>query len=124
LINVAGGVSFGGSEPSTAYRFGLGAPMGLEALHADELRGQHFAVARASHLVGLTRLGMLSDGWIYGFAAAAFGSAFDVPEVAQGTVSGSLGFAADTPIGPCTLGASLGTGGRWRIHFTAGRPLR
>jgi hypothetical protein len=124
LIGVAGGASFGGAEPTPAYRFALGGPMKLDAFHTDELRGQHFGLARVSHLVALTRLGILSDAWLYGVATAEIGSAFDIPQAARGLVSGSLGFAADTPIGPCTLGASLGTGGRWRIHFTAGMPLR
>jgi NTE family protein len=124
LVVLEGEASFGGGDPPLGLQPTLGGLLRLGAFQADELRGRHTAHLRLAHLVSIARLGGLSGDRLYAAASAEFGSAFDEFDRARGLVSASLGFVADTAIGPCALGASLGSEGRWRIHFTAGKSLR
>jgi hypothetical protein len=124
LFVLEGEASFGGGEPPLAVQPTLGGLLRLSAFQADELRGRHVAHARLAHLVSMARLGGLSGDRLYAAGVAEFGSAFDELDEARGFVSGGLGVVADTAIGPCAIGASLGSGSRWRIHFTVGKSLR
>ena len=124
LVALEGDLVFGGGEAPLALEPTLGGLLRLSAFQPDELRGRHTAVARLAHLVAIARLGGLTGDRLYAAAAAEFGSAFEDIDQARGFVSGSLGLVADTAIGPCAFGASLGSEGHWRIHFTVGRSLR
>jgi NTE family protein len=124
LLVLEGETIFGGGEAPLALQPTLGGLLRLSAFQADELRGPHTALARVAHLVAMARFGGLSGDRLYAAAAAEFGSVFDDIDAARGFVSGSLGLVADTAIGPCAFGASLGSEGRWRIHFTVGKSLR
>ena len=116
--------AFGGGAAPVTEQPTLGGFLQLGAFRTDELRGPQTALARLTHLVAVARLGGLSGDQFYLGGSAELGSAFDEFESARGFVSGTLALVAETAIGPCTLGASLGSEDRWRIHFTAGTPLR
>jgi NTE family protein len=115
--------SFGGSSPWT-HQPALGGLFRLSSFGVDRFRGRHVAFARCGYLKSVRQLPGLGGDRLYAAAFAEAGSAYDRRRDARLQGSGSLGFLADTPLGPAWLGVAYGTEGNHRVDFALGNLFR
>ena len=105
-------------------KFRLGGADSLLGYEWGELRGDHFALARADYRRSVWRLpvGLVREAFLR--AALSTGNAWesleDIPKDLDLRYGGSFGVALDTVIGPVTLDFALGDDGRSAVYFFAG----
>jgi NTE family protein len=116
----SGGTSFK-KMPGPAQQFTLGGPLRLSAYGSDEFRGRHYLLGSAGYRHHLGSLPTLLGGRMFAGAWYETGSAFFSRGAARYVhdVAGAL--LLETLLGPLTVGAAWGQGGRGKVFFSFGR---
>jgi len=120
-LRLSGGAS--SRTPPVPYQFTLGGPFQLGAFGTAAFRGPHFLLAQAGYQRSIARLPPLAGDRLYLAALVEAGSAFEHYTDAAFKFSVSAGLAADTLLGPCFLGLSVGNGDV-RFSVSVGRLVR
>jgi NTE family protein len=107
-------------RPPRFDQFALGAPLHLGAFGVGELMGSHYLLATAGYLREIGHLPGFLGGRVFAGGWLEQGSAFDDWGRVPWHTHVSTGFIVDTVVGPAMLGASVGSGGRWRTYFAIG----
>jgi len=117
------GTSFDG-HPLPTEQFPIGGPFRLGAFDVGEKRGDHYLMTTAGYLQQAARLPdfiggpLLVGTWLEG------GSAFDNWDDITWSTHASLGFVADTILGPVFGGASFSFDGDLRFYIAIGQIFR
>ena len=118
FVRAAGGSSFGSTAVVNA--FALGGPFELGALNTGELRGSNYALAAAGYFHKVYQFAQGAAGTVYAGGWLETGATFERLGNAALKTNMSGGFVVETPLGPISVGASVGVDGRYRFYAGLG----
>ncbi|HET7217783.1 MAG TPA: patatin-like phospholipase family protein [Vicinamibacterales bacterium] len=123
FLSGGAGTSFDGN-PLPTDQFALGGPLRLSAFSAGEQRGDHFLLVTGGYLHQIGRLPDFFGGPMFLGGWVDTGSAFDHWDDKDVATHVSVGFIADSLIGPVFAGTGFGFDGAFRFYVGVGRLFR